>query len=134
MSNAETEDIIKSTCTKVLKGELLIDELHNLWPKEANNNSFYQIIFQDLEAGVEHCPGFFYKKGVNVQQWEMSDLYRTILIDAILLDYKNKDEKFLEECRSSIIHSSALTCEEIKIKLEKICSEKMKCQIIKHDK
>lgn len=123
MKNTEIEDIIKDICAKVLKGDLSIDEFHVLWPRQANNNYFYQVVFQDLEEGVEHCPGFFHKKGINIQEWEISNLYRTILIDTILLDYKNKDEEFLKKCRSRIISSSALTCEEIKIKLEKIGSE-----------
>ncbi len=55
----ERQELIRALCKRALEGALQLKDFHDLWPTEANVNPFFHQIFEDMEDGIEHTPGFF---------------------------------------------------------------------------
>lgn len=81
----ELRNTILEICGLALKGELSPDRFSDIWPGEADAVPFFKIIFSDIEDGIEHTPGGFFKKGVNIEAWQKSDMYALLSFDAKLL-------------------------------------------------
>lgn len=71
---------------KALKGNLFLDDLYSSWDVRWNQNKFLGEAFQNLEAALEHAPGYFLKKGINMKKWQKDINYKLLEIDLTLLD------------------------------------------------
>ena len=69
--------LITELCRKAQEGELSLEDFQKKWPNEANKNSFYRIIYNDIEDGVEHFPGNW-KKEKLYDKWYKSNLFLTL--------------------------------------------------------
>jgi hypothetical protein len=119
-TNNRTENIVKELCEKSMEGTLKVDELIDMWPVEANSKPFLKIVYEDIEDGVEHIPGFFLKKGIDFKSWFVSNNYYCIYIDYILLtsnDANDTNDTELLNCREFVLKQNNLSKDFIKNKI-----------------
>ena len=112
-------DTIRHLCKHALEGELKLHDFNKMWPTDANAIPFLKQIFEDVEDGIEHVPGYFFKRGVDYTSWRASDAYFTILLDLTLLDY-DVSAQVLFDCRNEIFKQSLRSGDAI-IKSVKAC-------------
>lgn len=114
---------IKSLCQKALDGILTLNDFHKMWPeKGANLNPFFKQIYEDIEDGIEHTPGFFFKHGINYKSWNKSDMYFTIYLDFVLVGY-NKGPNELLQCHKFVLKQKKLSEVIIKDKVKEYFKE-----------
>lgn len=98
---------VRGLCSLALEGKISIDELYSSWPKEANENPLFRLIFEDLEDGIEHIPGYFLKPDIDMDAWKNSREFLMIFLDnAILQSNLSVDEMF--HCRERILSRKGL--------------------------
>jgi len=114
IKHEELATLVLNLCQMAIKGELKIGDLSRLWPKEANNVCFLLSIYEDVENGVEHIPGFLFKKGIDLVSWQQSDMYMALYLDIILLrKYGDKNDDELMEFRESVLKKEKLSVDLI---------------------
>ncbi|HAM36062.1 MAG TPA: hypothetical protein DCP85_09085 [Elusimicrobia bacterium] len=101
MTEQELRKKALDLCHAVLRAELPLDEFNKQWPVEADAYNFLFKVYEDLEDGVEHAPGCFFRNGVNFDSWRKSNIHWTITLDAELLG-SDKPLDMLERCHDSI--------------------------------
>ncbi len=105
--------IIQNICKSALHGELKLEKFYELWPEEANDNSFLKQIYDDVEDGVAHLPGTWLTGKILSKEWYRSNMYHILYLDSILLTFdKGTDE--LMRCREYVIRQKELSVEIIK--------------------
>lgn len=80
---------IKSICQDTLRGTLDLESFYQTWPANAKG-PLLDRIYEDIEFGVEHMPGFLFRKGVNQTQWRSSPEYLDIYFDYLLISHREK--------------------------------------------
>ena len=111
---------VKKICSLALDAKIDIKELHSTWPSDANKNSFYRLVFEDLEDGIEHAPGYFLKAGVDLNAWKKSEEFLKIYLDCeVLKSNLTIDEMIL--CREKILFSKKLDQEIISREVKEFC-------------
>lgn len=103
MSSSDNRSLLREACVAALRGELELDDLHGRWGGFADSASaFERGVFGDLEFGVEHTPGYFFRRGVNLEKWRSDSAYRDIRLDLFLLapDLAGVPDDALLRCRS----------------------------------
>ena len=80
------QDLIKRT----LKDYLPLKELYAEWDESWDSSEFLELLFHDLEIALEHMPGYFLKKGTNIEKWENSMEYHRLKIDCELVSQINE--------------------------------------------
>ena len=113
----EIKSVVSEICSRALEGTLTLDEFCALWPQFLFTTPFYYQIYDDLEYGIEHTPGFFFKRGIDYEAWIDSDAYLRIFLDSVLLNY-NKDVDTLQQCRNFVLQDKNLTKEIIQNSVE----------------
>lgn len=106
--------IIHDLCKRALDGELNLENFYELWPEEASHNLFLKQIYEDIEDGVQHLPGTWRTGKMLSNEWYKSDMYFTIYLDFLLLDYDVKKTDELIQCRKFILEQRNLSVEMIK--------------------
>jgi hypothetical protein len=104
MSGRETQDLrppVIDLCERALRGELSLEDLQQLWPAEAMDDTFLAQVYTDIEDGVEHLPGFAFRAGIDRQAWLKSEMYWLIYLDCVLLAQDAPNPRLLE-CRHAI--------------------------------
>lgn len=113
MSTIEPQLIakIQLLCQRALDDEsLMIDEFYREWPKQVNAIPFFQKIYDDAEDGVCHMPGYRFKPGIDKEHWfDNSDVYLTIYLDRLLLNYYQEGVEKLSACREAVLKISPLS-------------------------
>ncbi|MBI4683612.1 MAG: hypothetical protein HY755_00245 [Nitrospirae bacterium] len=118
----EFNKILQSLCKSARDGVLTLKDFHRQWPEEANTNLFFKQLYEDIEDGVEHIPGFIFKRGVDYKSWHNSESYLILYLDFILLGFdKSADE--LQQCRSFVLEQEKLSEEIIKDRVKEYFSE-----------
>lgn len=98
--------LLIAICQMALRGALSLDDLQRLWPAETADDSFFRQVYDDVEDGVEHLPGFAFRAGVNQEEWERSEMYWRIYLDIVLLEQPHSTDR-LQRCRETIaVHQS----------------------------
>jgi len=110
--NDKTTELIINICKMALNGTIDIKEYYNIWPEDTNNDPFYEIVYDDIENGIEHIPGYFFKQGVNIDQWINSMHYLTIYLDVKLL-MTNQPSAALVNYRKFIVQNTLFSTEQI---------------------
>lgn len=114
---------IKSLCEKALEGMLTLNNFQEMWPeKKTPMNPFFRQIYEDIENGIEHTPGFFFKRGTDYKSWHKSDMYFTIYLDFLLLGY-DKGADVLLQCHKFVLGQKNLSEEIIKDKVKEYFKE-----------
>ncbi len=91
-------------CQQAIKGVLTLDDFLRMWPQDARANLFLQQVFEDIEDGVEHFPGFWFSGKPDIQSWLRSEMYLTLCIDLILLKHVDEREASqLLQCRKAML-------------------------------
>jgi hypothetical protein len=101
-------DVIQRICERALIGEIGLEEFHSSWPVEANEDPFYQQLFDDVEDGVEHLPGNPFTGRTNYKLWYSSYEYLLIYLDCMLIR-SGKDTAQLMACRDAAIKQKVLS-------------------------
>ncbi len=95
-------DSIRGLIVKAIKCELTIEELNNAWDMGWNSNDYLSDIYDNLESSVEHYPGYFLKKGINLSKWHRMAEFVLLQIDSDLIQLISvKDTKELVKMRES---------------------------------
>ena len=85
-----------------LEGTLRLGEFYREWPCRAEKGSFWEIVYDDLEDGVQHTPGTWLAGKVDLLQWKESWEYLVIYLDLQLLR-SSKDPIRLLELRQEVL-------------------------------
>ena len=105
--------IIQNLCKRALHGEFNLENFYELWPEEASLNPLFRQIYEDIEDGVEHLPGAWFKGKTLFKEWYKSDMYFTIYLDFVLLGYDKKADELMQ-CRKFVLDQKTLSEEVIK--------------------
>lgn len=76
---------LKSFCEKALEGDIKLVTFWNEWPKELSKTELVLELFEDLEDGITHFPGFLLSGKKDFESWRGSDMEHRIRIDLQLL-------------------------------------------------
>lgn len=71
-------ELLISLCERVLTGEMTLDEFDRAWPEPVENPALGPLR-DALEDGIEHTPGFLFRRGVNIPVWHRSPEYAEIM-------------------------------------------------------
>ena len=82
------KNIVIQICEDALEGTIKSSELYKRWPKELEKYPYYHNIFIALEDGIEHTPGHFFVRGIDMKSWKNSLEYRRIFFHQKLLRTK----------------------------------------------
>ena len=63
---------VKDLCRDALGGKIKLEEFYIRWPKAADTSSFLRQIYDDIEDGIQHTPGYLLKEGLNHEAWTKS--------------------------------------------------------------
>ena len=113
--------VAESFCKQVLEGQLDLVRLVEEWPSDAKSDPFLTSVYEDLEEAVEHQPGFWLRKGVNLPLWRKSLEFLKVLLDFHLLSRK-EDSISLLRCRQRLIQEPELSQANVKQKIEEFFS------------
>lgn len=109
-------------CNRAIDGNIDLKEFYESWPNEANNDLFLEQVYEDVEYGIEHMPGFFLKDGVDLDQWVNTKPYLTIYLDSKLLiaGYTTDD---LISYRKAVIENSQFKKEYVDKQIIQLLSQ-----------
>jgi hypothetical protein len=109
---SELISVISALCKDALYGKLKLEEFYKRWPHEADSDPFLRQLYEDIEDGVQHTPGFVFKQNVDLDAWGKSREYLVLYLDLSLLNL-NEDTERLARRRSAIIQTTHLTKQTI---------------------
>lgn len=66
-----------SLCERVLSARLTLDEFHGSWPEPVENPALAPLR-EALKTGIEHTPGYWFRRGVDMRGWQSSPEYGDI--------------------------------------------------------
>lgn len=119
----EINKILQDICKRAIDGELTLKDFNGQWPQDAKLNPFFQQLYEDIEDGVEHIPGFIFSRSIDYKSWHESETYFILCLDFILLGMdKNADE--LLECRTSVLEQGILSEKRIKDQVNEFFKKK----------
>jgi len=109
MKNSESMiEAVKSLCKSALDGTLKLKQLCQGWPAEADTDPFLRQVYEDIEDGVEHIPGSFFKRKIDHESWESSEMYFVLYVDLLLLSHDRPTEELMR-CRQVVLGQGTLT-------------------------
>lgn len=108
----ELNSSITDICKKAIDGHLKLYDFYSQWPKEANHIHLFKQIFEDVDDGIQHTPGYWFKRGINYNAWRASTMYLTLYLDLSLLSL-DKNYEDLMRCREHVLKESKLSEELI---------------------
>ena len=94
--------IILGLCQQALQGKLNLNDFYDQWPKEANNIELLSEVYEDLEDSIQHMPGKFFTKEVDLAAWEKSNMYMYLYLDSKLLE-RTENYDVLYNVRAKIL-------------------------------
>jgi hypothetical protein len=97
---------IKELFVLALGGQLHLTALDARWPNVPNTEEPYNTLYSDLSDAVEHTPGFFFKKGIDLETWRRQWEYHVILCDYLLLPYLSRGAPNWLSLRKTILNSA----------------------------
>ncbi len=99
MDEKEVKAKIIELCLAGIDHKLSLDELAQKWPIHIEGDAypFFRKVFGDIEDGIEHAPGYWFKKGLNVELWKTTDMFWQLHLDIALLK-RNESLDELEQC------------------------------------
>lgn len=101
-------------CQQAVKGVLTLDDFHRMWPQDARANLFLQQVFEDIQDGVEHFPGFWLSGKPDIQSWLRSEMYFTLCIDLILLRHVvEREASQLLQCRKAMLEMKPFSADTL---------------------
>jgi hypothetical protein len=71
-------DVLISLCERALRADVTLDDLERAWPEPVENSAL-RPLREALEDGIEHTPGYFLRRRVNVRRWKSSPEYADIV-------------------------------------------------------
>jgi hypothetical protein len=71
-------DVLISLCERVLSAQMTLEEFERTWPEPVENAPLAPLR-EALEDGIEHTPGYLFRRGVNIQAWQRSPEYADIV-------------------------------------------------------
>ena len=74
---------VRQLCTEVLAGHITLDDFYARRPEGLD--AFLELVLDDLEDGILHTPGRFFRGGLDRPAWERSPEYFTVYLDCCLL-------------------------------------------------
>lgn len=82
---AVAEDaIIEGLIIEAIEGALKLNDFYERWPKTVTGPAYEQI-YHDIEDAIEHTPGYFLKKGVDLAAWLKQQERTNLVIDIALM-------------------------------------------------
>jgi hypothetical protein len=66
-----------------LSGRLSINDFHRAWPD--SDDPLIASIFDETEDTVEHVPGYWLRRGINLERFRGSNPYKILIVDRQLL-------------------------------------------------
>lgn len=72
-------------CNRAKEGHVHITEFWKAWPKSASGSPFLAIVRDDLEDAIQHFPASIITRAPAWEEWYRSDMYRTVIVDGLLL-------------------------------------------------
>jgi hypothetical protein len=81
---------VKIILKRAIDATILRDEFYSEWKKISEENEILKVIFEEVEEAVLHCPGFFFKKGVDYQTWTKDLQYGRLVCHDLLLPFAQK--------------------------------------------
>ena len=87
---------------KVLEGKINYTELKRHEFQFTSYGELGQVVFEDLEEAVEHTPGYFFKRGIDLNKWLTQYEYWSVNIDYILLK-KTIDDPLILNFRTILL-------------------------------
>lgn len=88
MNEIEIESIRK-VIQSAINCELTIENLYHQWENSWNENRFLKEVFDNIEDSIEHMPGYFFSKEVNINKWHQTIGFKILNVDLELLNYLN---------------------------------------------
>jgi hypothetical protein len=107
----DVEEKVTVLAERALDGHMRLSEFLEEWPEEAHNDEFLEVVFEDLESGVEHTPYKWSGEGVDYDRWLRDGLYMQIYLDLVLLRLDGSNQQRLL-CRNDVmvyLRSKSLT-------------------------
>jgi hypothetical protein len=95
-----------------LSGRLSIDNFHQAWPD--SDDPLIASIFDETEDTVEHVPGYWLRRGTNLERFRESIPYKILIVDRQLLlgDFGDVASQRLLEIRSRLLREVDLGQED----------------------
>jgi hypothetical protein len=118
MNTTDLRNIVRKICLLAIQGNLHLEEVGRIWPLEAKGHAFLKQVYDDIEDGVEHAPGFFFKRGIDQDAWQDTEMYRILLLDAELLAM-DLDFNILNTCRKEVLQSKVFASSNIQESVRK---------------
>lgn len=113
MSNDEESlSIVRDLCSDALDGKITLEEFYRRWPKKTDTSQLFCQIYDDIEEGIQHAPGYILKKGINYEAWRRSYSYLVLYLDAALLGSNISLEK-VSEHREAILQGEPQSVNDV---------------------
>ncbi len=106
-------------CLRALEGSISIDEFYNKWPVDLCSSELAELIYEDLEDGIQHFPAKILSGKPDDESWKSSDMYRRILIASEILKL-NLDESALKGIRHSLLSDTNLALDNVAAEAKKL--------------
>jgi hypothetical protein len=71
-------DVLISLCERVLSAQMTLDEFERAWPEPVETAALAPLR-EALAEGIEHTPGYFLRRGVNIRAWQRSPEYADLV-------------------------------------------------------
>lgn len=123
ISNAEIS-LVSGLLKSAIEGKLKMAELKSSWPFKNGSSNALDVLYEDLEEGVTHTPGFIISGQIDLQGWEKQYEYAALVCDLLLISIIKTPERWLS-LREDVLKSlEDYSNESIKKKVQKLLNEK----------
>jgi hypothetical protein len=87
---------IAELCDEAANGLLTIEQFYARWPEDLCKQGIAQLIYEDLEDGVQHFPGKLFSALPDYESWKSSEMYKRIIVDREILKLDQSEDQLIE--------------------------------------
>lgn len=91
---------LRHLCRQALEAQLDLADLSAADLQRFASDPYYARVGEDLVDGVEHVPGYWFRKGVDLQAWRTSEMFGALTLHSCLLESDLPTDRLIVVFRS----------------------------------
>jgi hypothetical protein len=120
----ENISLVSGLLKSAIDGKLEMNELAKAWPFKKGSSDSLDVLYEDLEEGVTHTPGFIMSGKIDLKGWHQQYEYAALVCDSLLMPIIETPERWMNIREDVLEGQDDYSEETIKKLVQKVLSEK----------